>query len=116
MAAHDNLPAYSSLERVVQQVTVVRQYLQQEVGKVTSELLAILIQHRIFLKKLFLVDTYIIGSLVFARFINVNGCLCILSFSSLSLSLALLEVLRIHYSATVLIMLLFLTSYCTHDI
>lgn len=31
--AHANLPAYSSLERVVQQATVVRQYLQQEVGK-----------------------------------------------------------------------------------
>ena len=36
MTAHANLPAYSSLERVVQQATVVRQYLQQEVGKVTS--------------------------------------------------------------------------------
>lgn len=34
MIAHANLPAYSSLERVVQQATVVRQYLQQEVGKV----------------------------------------------------------------------------------
>jgi glucose-induced degradation protein 8 len=34
MTAHANLPAYSSLERVVQQATVVRQYLQQEVGKV----------------------------------------------------------------------------------
>uniref|UniRef100_A0ACD5WHE8 Uncharacterized protein n=1 Tax=Avena sativa TaxID=4498 RepID=A0ACD5WHE8_AVESA len=31
--AHANLPAYSSLERVIQQSTVVRQYLQQEVGK-----------------------------------------------------------------------------------
>jgi hypothetical protein len=36
MTAHANLPAYSSLERVVQQATVVRQYLQQEVGKVAS--------------------------------------------------------------------------------
>uniref|UniRef100_A0A0E0JPE6 Jacalin-type lectin domain-containing protein n=1 Tax=Oryza punctata TaxID=4537 RepID=A0A0E0JPE6_ORYPU len=31
--AHANRPAYSSLERVIQQATVVRQYLQQEVGK-----------------------------------------------------------------------------------
>uniref|UniRef100_A0A453FNE5 CRA domain-containing protein n=1 Tax=Aegilops tauschii subsp. strangulata TaxID=200361 RepID=A0A453FNE5_AEGTS len=31
--AHANLPAYSSLERVIQQSTVVRQYLQQEVDK-----------------------------------------------------------------------------------
>ncbi|XP_024315499.1 glucose-induced degradation protein 8 homolog isoform X3 [Brachypodium distachyon] len=31
--ANANLPAYSSLERVIQQSTVVRQYLQQEVGK-----------------------------------------------------------------------------------
>jgi hypothetical protein len=57
MAAHANLPAYSSLERVVQQATVVRQYLQQEVGKVTPELLVILIWHRIFLKASFLVAT-----------------------------------------------------------
>ncbi|XBH74640.1 hypothetical protein VPH35_101549 [Triticum aestivum] len=31
--SHANLPAYSSLERVIQQSTVVRQYLQQEVDK-----------------------------------------------------------------------------------
>ncbi|KAI5007309.1 glucose-induced degradation protein 8 homolog isoform X1 [Hordeum vulgare subsp. vulgare] len=31
--AHANLPAYSSLERVIQQSTVVRQYLHQEVDK-----------------------------------------------------------------------------------
>ncbi|XP_040384223.1 glucose-induced degradation protein 8 homolog [Oryza brachyantha] len=31
--AHAKRPAYSSLERVIQQATVVRQYLQQEVGK-----------------------------------------------------------------------------------
>jgi hypothetical protein len=36
MTANANLPAYSSLERVIQQSTVVRQYLQQEVGKVTN--------------------------------------------------------------------------------
>ncbi|KAK1263476.1 hypothetical protein QJS04_geneDACA009517 [Acorus gramineus] len=31
--AHSNLPCYSSMERLVQQTTVVRQYLEQELGK-----------------------------------------------------------------------------------
>eukprot|EP00262_Sarcandra_glabra_P005350 TRINITY_DN16834_c0_g2_i1.p1 TRINITY_DN16834_c0_g2~~TRINITY_DN16834_c0_g2_i1.p1 ORF type:complete len:217 (+),score=39.32 TRINITY_DN16834_c0_g2_i1:222-872(+) len=31
--AHANLPSYSSMERLVQQTTVVRQYLHQELGK-----------------------------------------------------------------------------------
>nr|CAD1828018.1 unnamed protein product [Ananas comosus var. bracteatus] len=31
--AHAKLPAYSSLEKLIQQITVVREYLQQELGK-----------------------------------------------------------------------------------
>lgn len=31
--AHANLPAYSSMERLIQQATVIRQYLHQELGK-----------------------------------------------------------------------------------
>ncbi|KAI0511309.1 hypothetical protein KFK09_011935 [Dendrobium nobile] len=33
MAAHANLPSYSSMERLIQQATVIRQYLHQELGK-----------------------------------------------------------------------------------
>lgn len=34
MSAHANLPSYSSMERLIQQATVVRQFLHQEAGKV----------------------------------------------------------------------------------
>lgn len=34
ISAHAKLPAYSSLEKLIQQITVVREYLQQELGKV----------------------------------------------------------------------------------
>lgn len=33
--AHANLPNYTAVERLIQQTTVVRQYLGQELGKVT---------------------------------------------------------------------------------
>jgi len=36
MSAHANLPSYSSMERLIQQATVVRQFLHEELGKVNS--------------------------------------------------------------------------------